>query len=152
MHKVKIALFNAQDPKLENNGIEMLTQKIAGINFKNENDENFYNRVEKVKVLTPAENQKILWRDKSWNFLSEEYIVVTSKVPFIIFIEERFLKVEGGETKEETNRVIKIESNELEKNDDYLWNIISTDDRKYAIVNESEIQKPVLQVISGGKK
>jgi len=152
MHKVKLALYNAQTVDVENNTIRKLTQKIAGVSFSNGSVENFYSKQQQTKIVTPYakdKDNKVLWRDDEWGELIEEYIVISSKEPLTVVIEERFFKIENGENQEENSKIKEIQSKSDEE--EQGWNILYLKDKNY-IVEESKIDKPIFKVIEGGKK
>ena len=153
MYKTKVILYNAQK-ELPNNGIEILSQNVVGVNFAFENDgEQDYFRETKTKVFSPTKEQRIEWRDELWNSLSEEHIIISSEEPFSIIVQEDFVNVKNGEKQEETNKLIQIDA-DLEgfnEEKDSLWGILNKEDNKYAIVPENMIKRPELKLIKGGK-
>lgn len=104
MYKIKIALYNSQ--RKFGNDLEIISQRIVGINFENENTENTYSKQERVRVITPPESQRVFWREDYWDNLSEEYLVITANEPFIILLEESYIKIEDGKNKK---RIIRLE-------------------------------------------
>ena len=151
MYKAKVVLYNAQK-ELPDDGIEILSQKIVGINFVFESEgEQDYFRETKTKVFSPTKEQKIDWRDELWNSLSEEHIIISAEDPFSVILQEDFVQIEQGEKQEETNKLIQIDA-KLEgfEDGDELWGIINKEDNKYAIVPENMIKRPALKLIKGG--
>ena len=169
MFIVKVALYNSQKSVTDEKGsigFDFCSQKIVDISF-NGFGEHIYAKQDRVKQIETKDDNKILWRGEHWNSLSEEYVVVSSKEPFAVTIEETYEEIRDDDRKSTLNKLATLDSIEVVSDDEEKgWNILFQDDRKYAVINtanpgtlnktkvesNNKIQKPKLGIIEGGKK